>query len=392
MLSAINYEDMAVVDEFKAGSTLFGPAQETGLWPKKFTPASCAEAPWLAVCRRWGEGSTIGPVFNALGVRVDVSQLHRGLVTVDNTEARAAELSETISKALAEKKLPRLETLILRGCMQFAASQIFGRVARRCLGVVTQHVYSAEGSSLSEPAVTSLKLFLSLLTSKIPRQISNDCNKTWFLFTGASYEPSADPPVAGLGAVLVDECGVKRWFFSERVPDQVLKCLNVLKRKTLILECEFLSILFAMNIWKDTIKQCKVVVNTDNGLTPGLTHPQVVSPAVAMAFIAAFGTYKNQDNHYQSSMASSQRNPLLHESTGGSNNARGNNLNLNGPSTLYQIITHGTKKKKTLEKAPSSSSSVPPTEDGVRLSDISHGVALMRLMSIKRCSEDAPER
>eukprot|EP00435_Cladocopium_sp_Y103_P060568 s1225_g22.t1 len=68
-----------------------------------------------------------------------------------------------------------------------------------------------------------------------------------------------------------------------------------------------------------------------------------------MAFNAAFGRYKNQDNHYESSVASSQRSPLLHESTGGSNNARGNNLNLNGPSTLYQIITHDTKKK-TLEK------------------------------------------
>lgn len=67
-----------------------------------------------------------------------------------------------------------------------------------------------------------------------------------------------------------------------------------------------------------------------------------------MAFNAAFGRYKNQDNLYESSVASSQRSPLLHESTGGSN-ARGNDLNLNGPSTLYQIITHDTKKK-TLEK------------------------------------------
>eukprot|EP00435_Cladocopium_sp_Y103_P003229 s2398_g1.t1 len=148
-----------------------------------------------------------GPVVTALGVTVDVSQLHRGLLTVDSTEARAAELGSAISKVLEEKRLPRLEALRLRGRMQFAASQIFGRVARRCLGVITQHAYSAEGASLSDAAVTSLRLFLSLLTSRVPREISNDCNKTWFLFTDASYDPSHDTPVAGLGAVLIDEHG-----------------------------------------------------------------------------------------------------------------------------------------------------------------------------------------
>ena len=40
MSQAINYEDMAVVDEFMGGTSLVGSAPTSGLWPAKFTPAT----------------------------------------------------------------------------------------------------------------------------------------------------------------------------------------------------------------------------------------------------------------------------------------------------------------------------------------------------------------
>ena len=44
MLESIQYEDMEVVDEFASGTRLVGEAQTTGLWPKKFKPASLTES------------------------------------------------------------------------------------------------------------------------------------------------------------------------------------------------------------------------------------------------------------------------------------------------------------------------------------------------------------
>lgn len=40
MLEAVNYPDLAVVDEFSQGTDLVGSVNETGLWPKKFQPAT----------------------------------------------------------------------------------------------------------------------------------------------------------------------------------------------------------------------------------------------------------------------------------------------------------------------------------------------------------------
>ena len=38
MLQSIGYGDMGVVEEFCNGTLLTGATEETGLWPKKFTP------------------------------------------------------------------------------------------------------------------------------------------------------------------------------------------------------------------------------------------------------------------------------------------------------------------------------------------------------------------
>ena len=43
------------------------------------------------------------PAITALGVSVDVSDLHQGLVLIDNTEKRALELLDTISSVIQSR-------------------------------------------------------------------------------------------------------------------------------------------------------------------------------------------------------------------------------------------------------------------------------------------------
>ena len=44
MLNSIGYRDMGVVREFRDGASLTGATEETGLWPRKFTPATLTPA------------------------------------------------------------------------------------------------------------------------------------------------------------------------------------------------------------------------------------------------------------------------------------------------------------------------------------------------------------
>ena len=123
--------------------------------------------------------------------------------------------------------------------MQFAAGQIFGRVAKRCLSAVTQHAYEAGDGRLSEPPLSALTRFLELLRLKIPRSLNAKSTSTWFIFTDASHEPSAEKVTAGIGAVLVNSLGEKVSFFSKEITEETLT-INVSKRRQ-----SFLNVIFS---------------------------------------------------------------------------------------------------------------------------------------------------
>ena len=62
------------------------------------------------------------------------------LCFVTNTEERVEELVRELDEALRTKMLPRSEGEKLRGRLQFASSQVFGRKFRRLLKVLSNHV------------------------------------------------------------------------------------------------------------------------------------------------------------------------------------------------------------------------------------------------------------
>lgn len=107
-----------------------------------------------------------------LGIMIDVSSLHRGVVPIDNTVNRKLELSMVLQQMLDQGILPRQEALKLRGRLQFVAGQIFGRVAKRCLAIVTQHAYGEHGPTISDEARQALQLFHQLINMDVPRTLS----------------------------------------------------------------------------------------------------------------------------------------------------------------------------------------------------------------------------
>ena len=114
------------------------------------------------------------------------------------------EIAGLITEILDARELRKMDALKLRGRMQFAAGQLFGRTARKSLSVVTHHAYHAESPKLSPAAISALMKFRDMIASAEPRYISALKSGTWFIFTDASYEPLGDHHSAGIGAVLVD--------------------------------------------------------------------------------------------------------------------------------------------------------------------------------------------
>ena len=85
-------------------------------------------------------------------------------------------------------RLPRADALRLRGRLQLASGQFFGRFAKTALSIVTGHAYSSGDLSLAESTIDVLKLYLSCLRSQWPREVRQKASEVW-LFTDACYEP-----------------------------------------------------------------------------------------------------------------------------------------------------------------------------------------------------------
>ena len=73
------------------------------------------------------------PRVTALGVDLDVTDMHSGVVRVENTLSRKNDLVDTLENKMQSGHLPQHQAVRLRGRMQFSAGQIFGRLARKAL-------------------------------------------------------------------------------------------------------------------------------------------------------------------------------------------------------------------------------------------------------------------
>ncbi len=183
----------------------------------------------------------------ALGVTFNVSSLHRGLVTIDNTAHRKNEICSAIEN-------------IRR--MQFATGQIFGRLARKA--VITSHAYGSSTSQLSADMVKSLVLCKKLLGVDVPRELRIGSDRSFFVFTDASFEPDHPSWQAGLGAVLCSREGHIIQYFSVHADAALREKLNVSRKKTIIFELEFFTIWCALHNWSKWFRDSQVVLYTDN--------------------------------------------------------------------------------------------------------------------------------
>ena len=79
-------------------------------------------------------------ICKVLGVQLDLRQSGDSLCLVSNTTERVEELVQDIDNILSAGALPKAEGERLRGRLQFASAQVFGRKLKRLLKVLSNHV------------------------------------------------------------------------------------------------------------------------------------------------------------------------------------------------------------------------------------------------------------
>ena len=197
-----------------------------------------------------------GELVNALGVSIDVSSMGAGKILIDNTANRKSAISSVISAFIDGGRLPRAEALRLRGRLQFASGQLFGRLAKKAVSVVTEHAYCSKSATLDVETMFGV----AKTSSCSPVEIS----QVFLIFTDACFEPGASSVKAGTGAVLVDSSGKVTHFFAANLKVDLVDDISKSQRKTIIFELELFAILCAVIGWRQFITNCAVVVYTDN--------------------------------------------------------------------------------------------------------------------------------
>ena len=219
--------------------------------------------------------------FKALGVEIDFSSWSGRKVTFRNTQKRVQELRAAIGVAIESGKLSASEALSLRGRMQFAKSQIWGRSAKLCLSAVIAHAYSANGSTISDHTRACLMTFHSCLANSRPREITSSWGDSFFLFTDACFKPEDESWPCGLGGVLCDSTGRQVAAISIPLSFADLEILGYPAKSTVIFEAELLALVLCVKIWKKALCHKPCVMYVDNNSTREVsisgsarTHPR----------------------------------------------------------------------------------------------------------------------
>ena len=184
---------------------------------------------------------------------------------MQNTEKRICELSDFIDKTLQAGTLTCAAALALRGRMQFANSQVWGRASKVCLKQVTVPAYDNEADVILEPLASALSTFKKVLNTGKPREIVCGMNMPLFIFTDASFEQTDLDWPAGIGGVLYDESGRAMEYFSYCLAQKDLERLGFPKYKqTVIFETKVLAVIAALQVGRKKIADRPVVIFVDN--------------------------------------------------------------------------------------------------------------------------------
>jgi hypothetical protein len=199
----------------------------------------------------------------ALGVVFDLKDSGKFVRRISNTASRVEEISEEIRRLLETGFITQSEAQKLRGRMQFAESQIYGRTGKRCIASLRDFACRRH-SKIDDRDATFLKRFLSLLESEEPRVVSVQNDFSVIIITDACYERDSRERICGLGGTLVDTASGVKLFFSCELSEDQRRILGEPSKKQIIFEAETLCAILAYTLWLSHLRDRMCFLYVDN--------------------------------------------------------------------------------------------------------------------------------
>ena len=195
-----------------------------------------------------------------LGVELALHKTPAGKFEVCNTQSRVEELTRTIDAVLTAGYLTRTDGEKLRGRLQFASNQLFGRRFKNCLQELNLHV-ARNLRIVNSDLASALRLIVHLMNQNSPRVVCTRHKEWYHLYVDASFEPDG---FSGLGGLLLDPYGACLGCFSEVVDQCLLLAIMRPDQKTPIMELEALAIFVGIQLFSEAVKGTRLGVFTDN--------------------------------------------------------------------------------------------------------------------------------
>ena len=204
-------------------------------------------------------------ICKVLGVQLDLRQSGDSLCLVSNTTERVEELVQDIDNILSAGALPKAEGGRLRGRLQFASAQVFGRKLKRRLKVLSNHVTMGR-RSMSDLTKECLKQVSTILTRNSSRKVVASQSDILHIYVDASFN---EVDYSGIGDLIIDMHGDCLSFFSAKVEKEMVDAIVSKGQRTIIQELEMLAVLCAFKCWQERATVHRIVLFTDSGSVRG---------------------------------------------------------------------------------------------------------------------------
>lgn len=204
--------------------------------------------------------------FTALGVEFGLSRCPEGLVVVRNKTSRAEQIVAEVDSILATEVFSSAAANSLRGRLQFAESQTFGRsIALRMRNCFRRASGALPGALVDQAMREELEWAKNFVCNARPRLLQAGVSKEKVLiFTDAALEDNDS--VGSIGMFMLrfraGTC-IEKKFFAEVVPKDVLERLQH-KTVKVISALELLAAVCAVDILQDSLGLSRTFIFIDN--------------------------------------------------------------------------------------------------------------------------------
>ena len=213
----------------------------------------------------WAEKPSLGlpsELCVALGVLLDLSRAHEGLVQVRNKPGRVESIRDAAREAIESSYLQAKAAETLHGRVSYASGQAFARLGACASRVIRQHSKQFSGQ-MTPRLVWALTWWSEFLWTAAPRQLTaTPCQRPWVLLTDGAVEPAGTT----IGGVLVSPEG-RMEHFGLVVPSSLVSRWadeSDMQSEHVIGQAELLPVLVAYFIWATVLKNQRVLVFVDN--------------------------------------------------------------------------------------------------------------------------------